>query len=226
MAVEQIMQAVYSYLLGWTGVILVILLIAKIIQSLGGMGGGSWFGKKGDDADTPSSGDGKTKKEKKDSNPDDPSGNGTEGLDIKNPGMIKVLVLDTDDNPLQGVTVRVTPARMWKRHWGIFKTKKNWREYRGVTGPDGTWPSRGQYQQIGSGSIRIQASKIDYTIILTAINSGAYEQGTDYEILPKEQYEVVVTMQRKGEKAEWFEPKVLSVVSEGEESLHVTGIIK
>jgi hypothetical protein len=212
---------IYSILVSWTYILLIILVVAKIFMWMtgsrifkggGGDGGNGDAGKKkkssdGSDNDDSDDKDNKNKKSK-------------ESLDVDKPGFVKVLVVDADDNPISGAQVRIVPARMIQRHWGIFKTKKDWRQYGGVTGPDGTWPSRDKYQPVGSGSVTISASKAGWITV-------QYQQ-TDYEIKEGEHYDIIISLSRKGEKAEQFEPKILSIEPDPSDpnKMIVKGVVK
>jgi len=229
MAAEQFIQNAYGAIVSWTYILLTILLIVKIIQFFTG-GGGLFGGKGGGGEGSGGSGGGgrnnpdrvspeeeKTiKKKKKLGEP--------EGLDVENPGFVKVIVLDTDDNPIQGAKVRITPANMRKRRW--FRTKRDWREYGGLTGPDGVWPSGGRFESVGSGSVIISVTKTNwYNITFTWFNRDRFYEKKYYEIIPGQQHEITVIMDRKGEKAEAFEPKIWEVAPVDDKTMKVKGII-
>lgn len=227
MAIQAFVTSVYSAIVSWTYILLTILIVYKIISFFTGSGGGGGlFGGKGgkDKYDNDSrriiddiSEDDKKKRKEKDKN-DEPG-----GLDVTNPSYVKVIVWDEDDNPIQRAKVKITPARMKKRKW--LKTKMEWREYGGLTGPDGIWPSGGKAEQIGSGTINIEVSKVKFYNI-TWFSKGRYYQKKDYELIAGEENEIVIILARKGEKAEWFEPKVLEVKSIDDKTMMVKGIIK
>ncbi len=220
MAVEQFVMSAYATIVSWTYVLLVILIIVKIIQFFSG---GSLFGGEGGKDSTSSRDrvrDDVSPDDKRKRKEDEKNGK-SEGLDVEKPGFVQVLVWDEDNNPVQGAKISITPARMHKRRW--LRTKKDWREYGDLTGPDGVWPGAGKYETIGSGSVTIEVTKSGL------FNWGWFYQGRfyqkkDYEILPNEKHEIVVIMGRQGEKAEWFEPKILDV-NVTDQDIKLKGII-
>jgi hypothetical protein len=226
MVAEQFIQNAYGAIVSWTYILLTILLIVKIIQFFTGGSFGSW----GKDKDT----DPESKKYKPDRvSPEEEEKiikkkklGEPEGLDVENPGFVKVIVLDTDDNPIQGAKVRITPANMRKRRWG--RTKRDWREYGDLTGPDGVWPSGGRFESVGSGSVIISVTKTNWyniTWYITWFNRDRFYEKKYYEIIPGQQHEITVIMDRKGEKAEAFEPKIWEVAPIDDKTMKVKGII-
>ncbi len=219
----QIVTSIYTTIVSWTYIILVILIVAKIIQTVtGGKFGGSKEGDRDNNLYDPESKikNGLSDKDKEDL---EKNGGGTNGLDDSNPGQVKVIVKDEDDNPIQGAVVSITPANMSKRKGKIFAKRKEWREYGGRTGPDGEWPSGGGYENVGSGSAILKVSKTKWYNIIWFTDR--YYDSKYIEIVPKEQYYVII-MRRQGEKAEWFEPKVLEVTKLNDNEMRVKGIIK
>ena len=228
MAVEPFVTNIYSAIVSWTYVLLVILLIAKIIDAVGG--GNLFKGKGGDDdSGRGGGGDDDSKRTKNGISDEDKkelekNGGGTDGLDHENPGFVQVVVRDEDDNPISGAVVSITPANMNKRKGKIFAKRKEWREYGGRTGPDGVWPSGGKPAPVGSGSAMLKVSKTKWYNI-TWFNKGRYYDTKYIEIIPKEEQAYVVIMKREGEKAEWFEPKVLEVTQLNANDMRVKGRI-
>lgn len=228
MVAEQFIQNAYGAIVSWTYILLTILLVVKIIQFF--TGGGGLFGGKGGEGGGSGGGDGGGRG----NNPDTVSPpqqttltqqqqlGAPEGLDVENPGFVKVIVLDTDDNPIQGAKVRITPANMRKRRWG--RTKRAWREYGDLTGPDGVWPSGGRFESVGSGSVIISITKTNWYNI-TWFNRDRFYEKKYYEIVPGQQHEITVILDRKGEKAEGFEPKIWEVAPVDDKTMKVKGII-
>ena len=225
MVAESFILNAYATIVSWTYVLITILIIYKIITfftggSILGKLGGSKDWRKDDDSkriidDIPPEDKKKRKENEKKGAP--------EGIDLENPGFVQVIVLDEDDNPIQGAKVKIIPARMRKRKW--LRKRKEWREYTGLTGPDGVWPSMGQYEPIGSGSVTLTVTKRNLFII-SWFRNGRYYQKTDLEIMPGEKREIIVHMKRKGEKPEWFEPKILEIKPGDENTMILKGIIK
>jgi nitrogen fixation-related uncharacterized protein len=222
MAAEQFITSAYAAIVSWTYILLTILLIVKIVQFFTGGGAGWPWGGKGKYDDSGRTRDDISPDDKRRREEDEKSGK-SEGLDVENPGLVQVIVLDEDDNPIQGAKVSITPARMHKRRW--LRTKKEWVRYGGLTSPDGVWPGGGKPENVGSGTVTVTVSKRNF-FVGSWFRFGRYYQKKDYEIIGKEKHDIVVIMKRKGEKAEWFEPKILEIKPVDEKIMRVKGIIK
>ena len=206
MPVDQFALEAYRTLVSWTYVLLVILLIVKAIQFVSGRG---FSGSRETTRPGTSTSDNVSPDDNRQRNELGRLLGAQKGLDVKHPGFVRILVMDENGNFLPGARISIIPARMRKRKWH-GKTKGEWREYGGTTGPDGTWPGGGQFANVGAGSVVIKVKKKDYMIVSWLFNK-TYYQEKDFEILPNEKHEIIIVMARKGEEDEAFEPHIENI---------------
>ena len=135
-------------------------------------------------------------------------------FDPSNPGKVKFLVCDEDDNPVQGARITVKPkfgrrSRYWALPAAWTPNRDTWREHTLRTNADGFAPSRNAYESIGSGVVTVEV--IARGFILLKEN---YQPSV--EILPQEEQVIIITMRGRGEKDDLFEPIVRNVTVEGD----------
>ncbi|MFH1174111.1 MAG: hypothetical protein V1725_03205 [archaeon] len=176
--------------------------------------GSDGSGKNGNDGKNGGDGeDGKKGKSKKTGLPDDPS-----LFDPKNPCTIQIHVEDNDQNPVKGANIRLIPTGIDKRT-GVFKKNKYYMEITGMTNPDGFWPDNTKAKSIPSGK---------YKLIVSAGAFSSHEE----DLFPTggEFVSLNVVLKKKGEKDEWFEPKIHYVRdvmgSNGQKATELTGRVE
>ena len=218
--------------------ILFIVKIVLIFTSMGGFGGGKGGKDKGSE-DKKS----KDKKETSDENnmPIDKKAQDKQDKKVKkdkfdpyNTGQVKFLVCDEDDNPIQGAMITLEPTYAKKgKYWlvpsGMGKWAKNkdtWRKYGPyITNANGYAPSRDQYEEIGSGTLKLEVYKKHFIILPLDKDERHQIKHYTIEIKPSTQRLIIITMARKGEKDELFEPHIEDITLDNEQ-LNRTGVIR
>lgn len=224
-------KIILGTILEYAELIVVILIIYKLIRLLMNLGGkvkDSLSGNKNNKNKTP----GDPSKNPPENDPKNPpteneddekkvkENSEKKGLDIENPGLIKILVTKGEnDSPIAGAKLRVYAfdirfpnlVKLFKKDPNKYAVINN-----KITGPDGVWPSRSKGQVIGSGWVTID--------IWTKFGN---KRTTDY-VQPNNSGEaqlIQVSIDDEGEKTEGFEPSIINIRQE-DTALELTGVVR
>lgn len=220
--ISQLSESILSYLI----TALTILAFVKIVQMVMNMGGGKGlgglFGGGNNNTDntktTKPQGDSKDHKKTPKEKADDRVVK--HHFDPYNPGKVKFLICDEDDNPIQGATILIKPKYAKRSRYRALPAawtpnRDTWREYKLRSNADGFAPSRDKYEAIGSGVVTIEVNAGGFLL-------PEYNYQPSVEIKANEEQLIIITMRGRGEKDQLFEP-IIKNVEPGRGVIQATG---
>jgi hypothetical protein len=215
MAIQGFVLQVYSTMVSWTYILIIILLIAKLfIWITGGSLGKGWGGGGGGSGNSPGSGNNSGKgnnpntntRDENDPDPNNPESGGTTGP-------VRVVVQDISRNPIPGVLVKIYHQGDRSQNGFIrkFRLSVLRAPYQARTDNNGV----ADFGKIPSGNVIFELFKEGYSVAtagamqILSVLRGKSRYFWSQRTLEKENEQLITfTLGREGEEAKGFEPHI------------------